>query len=169
MALIGTPTIGRPRHGKPHIGIPVIGSNAEVASGHALLAAPPAPTFTMLSGVSTYFPSFSFSDVLDGDTMRVQYATLSDFSDALAFTGVILSGSLNFEIDPLPDLTRYFRARIERLGYQVSDWSNTLDETIYALPSFINIGMPWRCILPFPSNSIRKSDLNVLVGLCGSI
>lgn len=106
--------------------------------GSPLLAAPAAPTLTLVSGATDNTPGFTVDgDLVEGDTVRFQYSTSAVFSGASETTNTIDAGedaanSLAFSTGALADGTWYFRARIERPGHINSDWSNTETETIDA-------------------------------------
>lgn len=145
--------------------------------GGGSVAPPATPTLTLTSGASDNTPAFSLTgDLVTGDTVRIQYSTASDFSGALAATTVIdapadAANELDFSVDPLDDLTWYFRARIERPSTPVSNWSNTVTERIIALQrlSAIHLTSPWRSILPPPDTSIGASDRKTVAGFYGSL
>lgn len=130
------------------------------------------PTLAITSGVADYTPDFSITsgDILTGDTVRLQYSTNPAFPDSNFATALVANGQVIFNFAaPFTDQTWYFQARVERAGYTPSAWSNTASEGIVALPSAMMVGLPWRPVLMPPTSTVRRSELNVGVGLFGSI
>jgi len=105
-------------------------------------AAPVAPVLLLTSDASDNTPDFTLSgDLALGDTVRLQYATASDFTGASAVTNTVDAGedatnTLSLVTGALADGTWYFRARVERPDAVISDWSNTESVTL-AVPTYV--------------------------------
>lgn len=120
-----------------------MGTGGRTGTVTPLLAAPAAPTLTLVSGAlwdAPNKPKFtSAGDFVEGDTVRVQRAALADtgFASPTEFTNAIdaaedAANLLEFS-DTWPDGSYRVRDRIERPGHLPSGWSNeptlTIDTT----------------------------------------
>lgn len=93
-----------------------------------------APTLDLETDETDLTPDFTLSgDLAEDDLVRFQYSTASDFTGATELTNTIdaaedAANAISFSTGSLAADTWFFRARVERVGYLDSDWSNV--ETI---------------------------------------
>lgn len=143
--------------------------------GASLLAAPAAPTLTLISGATDNTPDFTLTgDLVVGDTVRFQYSTSVVFSGASEITNTIDAGEdaaneLDFSTGALADGTWYFRARTERPGHITSDWSNTQTINLRAGDelsrlSALNVAARFG-LLPIPDGTVGVRDRKTVGGV----